>query len=168
MRNALTYVVLLGLMLLSVPAMAQEKTDEEGKKLSGEFTARYRVGFFTEGPMITGGIRMDEKHTVGIFLGHEELWDDATPANIYSYRAGLVYRWNNGRRKAVSFYSEIYAGAGYVYKVDGVDTDNSLGDLLFVGGWQPGVRFGVYNNFHIFLGPTFGTDCIGLHLGFGF
>ena len=41
-------------------------------------------------------------------------------------------------------------------------------DVLFVGGWQPGIRVRCYKNLHIFLGPTLATDCLGLHLGIGF
>ena len=135
-----------------------------------EFTARIRLGIYTEGPMVTGGIRIDEKRTLGIFLGYEEVWDDATPANIHSVRAGLTFRryWHMGRRKTFAFYSDLYAGAGYIYKVTDSDSYAHEGEVLFVGGWQPGIRVRFYSNIHLFLGPTIATDCLGLHLGIGF
>lgn len=145
---------------------------KEGKqKWETEYTCRLRTGFFTDGVMFTGGIRVDEKRTLGLFTGLENVWDDAAPANSYSARLGLTYRryWHLGQRKIFAFYSDLYAGAAYIYK----DTDpdpyyNSQGDLLFVGGWQTGVRIRFYKNIHMFLGPTIATDCIGLHLGIGF
>ena len=33
-----------------------------------EFTVRTYAGFFTGGPAITGGIRIDNKHTLGLML----------------------------------------------------------------------------------------------------
>lgn len=143
----------------------------EGRKnWKTEHTLRIRAGFFTEGLMFTSGIRVDEKRTLGLFAGLEDVWDDATPANIYSARLGVTFRryWHLGERKIFSFYSDLYAGAGYIYKVTSHETYEDKGDILFVGGWQPGVRVRCYKNLHIFLGPTLATDCIGLHLGIGF
>lgn len=143
----------------------------EGRKnWSSEYTLRYRVGLFTDGPMFTGGIRVDEKRTIGLFCGLEETWDDATPANMYSARLGVTFRryWHLGKRKTFAFYSDLYAGAGYIYKVTSPEAYTDKGDVLFVGGWQPGIRVRCYKNLHIFLGPTIATDCLGLHLGIGF
>lgn len=140
------------------------------KNWQSEFTIRYRMGIYTDGPMATAGIRVDEKRTIGIFAGLEEVWDDATPANIYSARLGVAFRryWHLGKRKIFAFYSDLYAGAGYIYKVTSSETYHDKGDVLFVGGWQPGIRVRCYKNLHIFLGPTLATDCLGLHLGIGF
>lgn len=143
----------------------------EGRKnWKTEHTLRIRAGFFTEGLMFTSGIRVDEKRTLGLFAGLEDVWDDATPANIYSARLGVTFRryWHLGERKIFSFYSDLYAGAAYIYKVTNQETYEDKGDILFVGGWQPGVRVRCYRNLHIFLGPTLATDCLGLHLGIGF
>ena len=143
----------------------------EGRKSwKTEHTLRLRAGFFTEGVMFTSGIRLDEKRTVVLFAGLEDVWDDATPANIYSARLGVTFRryWHLGERKIFSFYSDLYAGAAYIYKVTNQETYEDKGDILFVGGWQPGVRVRCYKNLHIFLGPTLATDCLGLHLGIGF
>ena len=143
----------------------------EGRKSwKTEHTLRLRAGFFTEGVMFTSGIRLDEKRTLGLFAGLEDVWDDATPANIHSARLGVTFRryWHLGDRKIFSFYSDLYAGAGYIYKVTSTETYSDKGDVLFVGGWQPGVRVRCYKNLHFFLGPTIATDCLGLHLGIGF
>lgn len=143
----------------------------EGRKnWKTEHTLRIRAGFFTEGLMFTSGIRVDEKRTLGLFAGLEDVWDDATPANIYSARLGVTFRryWHLGERKIFSFYSDLYAGAAYIYKVTNHETYEDKGDILFVGGWQPGIRVRCYRNLHIFLGPTLATDCLGLHLGIGF
>ena len=143
----------------------------EGRKnWKGEYTLRYRLGFFTQGAMLTGSIKFDEKRTLGLFLGHEQQWDNATPADIYSIRAGLTFRryWHLGKRKTCAFYCDVYAGAGYVYKVTNLDAVSEKGEVLFVGGIQPGFRVRCYKNLHLFLGPTIATDCIGAHLGIGF
>lgn len=148
----------------------KEAFSNEGKQQwKSEYTLRYRPGIFTEGVMFTAGIRVDEKRTLGLFTGLEELWDDATPANVYSARLGVTFRryWHLGKRKAVAFYSDLYAGAAYIYKTN-PETYPDKGDVLFVGGWQPGFRVRCYKNLHIFLGPTLATDCLGLHLGIGF
>lgn len=179
-------ITLTALMIAAVCAFAQETMVEDvsgwaqewkhafskdGKKAwKTEYTLRYRAGLFTSGPMFTAGIRVDEKRTIGLFTGLEEIWDDATPANIYSARLGFTFRryWHMGKRKTFAFYSDLYAGAGYIYKVTSPDSYAHKGDVLFVGGWQPGIRVRCYKNLHIFLGPTLATDCLGLHLGIGF
>ena len=181
-----TLIIIAVMLIAGGTAYAQETmaTDEdtwagewrhafspEGRKnWKTEHTLRIRAGFFTEGLMFTSGIRVDEKRTLGLFAGLEDVWDDATPANIYSARLGVTFRryWHLGERKIFSFYSDLYAGAGYIYKVTSHETYEDKGDILFVGGWQPGVRIRCYKNLHIFLGPTLATDCIGLHLGIGF
>ena len=104
-------------MITAVCAFAQETMVEDGKKAwKTEYTLRYRAGLFTNGPMFTAGIRVDEKRTIGLFTGLEEIWDDATPANIYSARLGFTFRRyrHMGKRKTFAFYSDLYAGAGYI------------------------------------------------------
>lgn len=143
----------------------------EGKKAwTSEFTARARAGIFTSGAMFTGGVRVDDKRTLGLFIGYASDFDDATPAYIHSYRAGLSFRryWHFGQRQIFSIYSDIYAGAGYIYNVTDEESYAHKGDIDFVGGWQPGVRVRFWRNVHLFLGPTIATDCFGLHLGIGF
>ena len=147
-----------------------------------EFTGRYYAGFVTSGPMLTGGVRVDEKRTFALFLSQGETYIDHAPGDIYSISTGFNFRryWHLGKRKIVAIYSDLYAGASWVYKVNGKYhmnpqtgeqwevIDDSVGDVNFLGGWQPGIRIRCYSNLHIFLGPTIATDSIGLHLGLGF
>lgn len=44
----------------------------------------------------------------------------------------------------------------------------NVGDMIFIGGWQPGIRVRCYKNLHLFIGPTIDTECLGAHLGIGF
>ena len=46
--------------------------------------------------------------------------------------------------------------------------EESAGDVILIGGWQPGVRVRCYKNLHLFLGPTIASDCFGFHVGVGF
>jgi hypothetical protein len=188
-RILVSIVVLVTMIFASGNVFAQERTSDETEypvermarewsqafskdgrqQWSSEFTLRCRLGIFTEGVMFTGGIRVDDKRTLGLFAGLEEIWDDATPANISSAKLGLTFRryWHLGKRKRFAFYSDLYAGAGYIYKVTDPESYADKGDFLFVGGWQPGFRVRCYKNLHIFLGPTIATDCLGVHLGIG-
>ena len=147
-----------------------------------EFTLRYYTGLTTTGPMLTGGVKVDEKRTFALFVGQGDTYLDYAPGDLYFISAGLNFRryWHLGKRKIFAFYSDLYAGAGWLYKIGGkyhgsAETgeqweviDDNVGDVLFVGGWQPGIRVRCYKNLHIFLGPTIATDCLGLHLGIGF
>lgn len=44
----------------------------------------------------------------------------------------------------------------------------NVGDMIFIGGWQPGIRVRCYKNLHLFIGPTLAAECLGAHLGIGF
>lgn len=145
-----------------------------------EFTLRLYAGWITEGPMLTGGVRIDEKRSLALMLGQGDTYLDYAPGSLYSLRTGLNFRryWHLGRRKIFAFYSDLYAGAAWIYKIEGKYhypdgkqeevIDDNVGDVLFVGGWQPGIRIRCYRNLHVFLGPTLATDCLGVHLGIGF
>ena len=152
------------------------------KEWRSEFTARYYTGLVTSGPMLTEGIRIDEKRTLGLFLSHGDTYIDHAPGDIYTMSTGFCFRryWHLGARKTFAIYSDIYAGASWVYKVNGKyhvnpETgeqweviDENVGDVKFLCGWQPGIRVRCYRNLHIFLGPTIALNCLGLHLGLGF
>ncbi|MBQ8420721.1 MAG: hypothetical protein IJX11_00465 [Bacteroidales bacterium] len=145
-----------------------------------EFTLRLYAGWITEGPMLTGGVRIDEKRSFALMLAHGDTYLDSAPGSLYSLRTGLNFRryWHLGRRKIFAFYSDLCAGAAWIYKIEGKYhypdgkqeevIDDNVGDVLFVGGWQPGIRIRCYRNLHVFLGPTLATDCLGVHLGIGF
>lgn len=147
-----------------------------------EFTARVYAGFFTEGPAVTGGIRIDDKRTLGLMLWKGNTYIDAAPARVHSISTGLYMRryFHLGKKDIVALYSDFAIGAGYIYRIDGgfmtnVETgetvrtydQNSEGDILFAATWQPGVRFRFWKNLHLFLGPTISTNTIGFHLGVG-
>ena len=147
-----------------------------------EFTARYYAGFVTDGPTITGGVRIDDKRTFGLMVWQGRTYIDAAPANLYSISTGLYMRryFHLGQKDIVALYCDFAIGAGYVYKINGgymtntetgetvKTTDYSKGDVLFAATLQPGVRFRFWKNLHLFLGPTVSTNTIGLHLGIGF
>ena len=147
-----------------------------------EFTARAYAGFVTEGPAITGGVRIDDKRTFGLMVWKGSTWIDAAPARVYSISTGMYMRryFHLGKKDIVALYSDFAIGAGYVYKMNGgymtnaetgetvKTTDYSEGDVLFSATWQPGIRFRFWKNLHLFLGPTISTNTVGLHLGMGF
>lgn len=188
MKRILTIITALIIGVVSV--LAQQNTSNDmlydGNRISkeriqafskegrqhwkSEFTLRYRAGLFSNGVMVTGGIRVNEKRTIGLFTGIGEIFYSAIPASAYSLSFGITYRryWHLGDRKIFAFYSDLYAGAGYIYKVSNPELHEDKGNFLFIGGWQPGIRIRCYKNLHLFLGPTLATDCIGLHLGLGF
>ena len=191
-------IILLSLLSLTiVPIHAQTMADEflpwaEGWKYAfsqdgrqnwkPEFTARYYAGFVTEGPAITGGVRIDDKRTLGLMLWQGRTYIDAAPSDVYSLSAGLYMRryFHFGQKDIVAIYIDFAAGGGYVYKMDGgymvnhetgetIKTANyDKGDMLFAATLQPGVRFRFWKNLHLFLGPTLSTNTVGLHLGLGF
>lgn len=148
-----------------------------------EFTARVYAGFFAEGPAVSGGIRIDDKRTLGLMIWKGITYIDAAPASVHSISTGLYMRryFHLGKKDIVALYSDFAIGAGYIYRIDGgymtnVETgetvrtyeENSEGDILFAATWQPGVRFRFWKNLHLFLGPTISTNTIGIHLGVGF
>ena len=150
------------------------------KEWRPEFTLKRSGGFFTDRRMITGGVRVDEKRSFALYLGQGDQWIDHVPASVYSIRTGVSFRryWHLGARKTFAFYSDLSAGIGWVYKIDGgyyetPDGDvygisEEVGDMLFEVLWQPGFRVRFYKNIHIFFGPLLATDCIGIHFGVGF
>ena len=191
------YMVFMAFLFVSYDVRAQETMAEDlcgwanewkyafskdgRKNWSPEFTLRYYSGFTTDGPMFTGGIRVDKKRTFGLMVGQGDTYLDYAPGDLYSIAAGVIFRryLYVGQKQIFSFYSDLYAGAAWIYKIHGkwhVNSatgeqreviDNNVGDARFILGWQPGIRVRFYRNIHIFLGPTIATECIGLHLGVG-
>lgn len=153
--------------------------ESAGKKydLRPEFTARGYVGIYNGGYRITGGVNINNRHSAGLMLGYHDSYHDYAPGNVYSITTALYYRryFHLGKRQVCAFYVDAYVGAGWVYKVDEWfpegehnQIDNVKGDVIPLIGVHPGFRVRLYRNLHIFLGPTIGTDCLGLHLGIGF
>ena len=153
----------------------------EGRKAwKPEFTLREYSGLVTSGPFVTGGVRINGRRTLGLALWQGETYIDAVPGNFYTVFAGLYTRryFHLGKRDIVAFYSDLTFGGGYIYKIEGgcydIDTgevyremDEKPGDMYVAFSWQPGIRFRIWRNIHIFLGPTIGTYSLGVHLGFG-
>ena len=190
--------LLIGLaLMIGLTASAQTMADDakswaEGWKYAfsaegrqnwkPEFTARYYAGFVSEGPAITGGVRIDDKRTFGLMVWQGNTWIDAAPASVYTLSSGLYMRryFHLGKKDIVAIYADFAIGAGYVYKMNGGymhntetgetvrTTDYEKGQVLFAATLQPGVRFRLWRNLHLFLGPTISTNTVGLHLGVGF
>lgn len=186
MKSSLMVVALCFSLLVPCLASAQE-TKSEGvsgwanewkyafskagvKEWKPEFTLRYQTGLWTSGPVLSGGVRVDEKRTFGLMLGHGDTYIDAAPADLYSINAALMFRryWHLGAQKRFAIYGDFYAGCGWIYKINGEYNEDNVGDPRLILGIQPGVRVRCYKNLHVFLGPTIATDYIGLHVGIGF
>ena len=89
-------------------------------------------------------------------------------------KTGVSFRryWHIGKRKAFALYSDLFAGMGWIYKINCpqqyLSVRANVGDVIFVGSWQPGLRIRFYKNIHVFFGPLLASDSIGLHFGIGF
>ena len=164
----------------------KESFSAEGRKAwKPDVTVRGNLGIYAGGFAVTGGVRIDEKRTLGLMAGKN--------VNVYTVRHGYtdvnsfsaaVYGrryFHLGERKIFSFYSDLALGAAFVtglegaYWVDPVDgttkkEDISVekGDVQFYVSWQPGMRVRFFDNVNIFLGPTLSSHCLGVHLGIGF
>lgn len=150
-----------------------------------EFTIRQTTGFSTAGPAVTAGVKMDDKMTFGLWLGNGVTHIDAAPGDIYAIQTAAYMRRyiHLGTRDIVALYGELALGCDWVYRVDGKYVYRTMqtgeqekvelinddkGDVLFYAGVNAGVRFRIARSLHIFLGPTFTTNTLGLHLGIGF
>ncbi len=185
MKNTTRVVVCFSMLIFATLTYAQnnEVTDVAKKKyeLRPEFTLRGSLGFFNGDHRISGAVNINGKRSVGLMLGHHLCYLDHVPADIDAIVTTLFYRryFHLGKRKICAFYIDAYAGVGWIYKVTGnryeVDetgemkpiVDSEPGDAELILGLQPGFRVRCYKNFHIFLGPSIATDCIGVHLGIG-
>ena len=143
---------------------------EEGKQnWKPEFTVRGFAAPYSTQWMLTGGVRIDERRTLGLMAGQGFIDDDATPGEAQYAMAGLYLRryFHTGEKRIVSFYADLSAGVGYLYK-DSTGRDKSDPKVLPILSLQPGIRFRFWRNTHLFLGPSFSTAGIGLHIGAGF
>lgn len=180
---------LLVLLFCSVGAGAQTMADDakpkpkleewnyafssEGRQnWAPEFTVRTYAGFVTEGVALTGGMRIDDKRTIGLMLHNGKAYDDAAPANRYFAAASLYMRkyhhFSSGN--AISIYNDFNVGAAYVYKIVGnvEDSASKPGDIEFMLAWEPGVCIRFWKDVNVFIGPTISSYVLGLHLGVGF
>jgi hypothetical protein len=179
--------ILMMFSLTSVQAQSiKESFSDEGRKnWKPEVTVRGNLGIYAGGFAVTGGVRIDEKRTLGLMAGKNVNVYTVTHGytDVNSFSAALYGRryFHLGERKIFSFYSDLALGAAFVtdlegaYWVDPVDgttkkDDISVdkGDVQFYVSWQPGIRVRFFDNVHLFLGPTLSSHCLGVHLGIGF
>ena len=177
------------LPLISAQAQSiKESFSTEGRKnWKPEVTVRGNLGIYAGGFAVTGGVRIDEKRTLGLMAGKNVNVYTITPGytDVNSFSAALYGRryFHLGERKIFSLYSDLALGAAVVTDVEGaywVDPDPidgttkmddisvENGDVQFYLSWQPGVRVRFFDNVHLFLGPTLSSHCLGVHLGIGF
>mgnify|MGYP003314391042 CR=1 FL=1 len=193
MKN-LFYAIILPLLFMAYSASAQEQGTEkmgygagwryafskEGRKeWKPEFTLRYMSGFTTSAPIITGGVRIDEKRTFSLLVGRGDTYIDHAPGDIYTIMTGVAFRryFHLGKRKIFAIYSDLYIGAGWIDKVTGKYYKNTATDeekdYSVIGTFTADTIEGIcvvrcYKNLHLFLGPTIASDCFGFHVGVGF
>ena len=182
--KSIACIVFILLPLISVQAQSlKESFSAEGRKnWKPEFTVRGNIGIYTGGAILSGGVRIDEKRTLGLMLGEQSIYYDAEPATVHYISTSLFWRryFHLGKRQRAAFYSDLSVGAGWIYQVEesfwynewtgewegGVDDEP--GDVYPIISWQPGIRVRFYKNIHLFFGPTLATNCMGIHLGLGF
>lgn len=187
--KTLKFAALALLLMASTSLSAQsikESFSVEGREnWKPEVTVRGNVGIYAAGFAVTGGVRIDEKRTLGLMVGKTENVYTITPGytDVNGFSAALYGRryLHLGERKIFSFYSDLALGAAVVTGMEGAywvdpidgttkmdDIDVERGDVQFYLSWQPGMRVRFYKNIHLFLGPTFSSHCMGVHLGLGF
>lgn len=178
-------LLLMSFGTLSAQSIKESFSTEGRKAWKPEVTVRGNVGIYAAGFAVTGGVRIDEKRTLGLMAGKNGNVYTVTHgyADVNSFGAAVYGRRyvHLGERKICSLYSDLAVGAAVVtdlegaYWVDPVDgtmkkDDISVekGEVQFYISWQPGIRLRCYKNAHIFLGPTLSSHCLGVHLGIGF
>ena len=178
-------LVLLMASSLSAQSIKESFSAEGRENWKPEVTVRGNLGIYAGGFAVTGGVRIDEKRTLGLMVGKNVNVYTVRHgyADVNSFSAALYGRryLHLGERKIFSFYSDLALGAAvvtgmegayWVNPVDGTtkkdDIDVEKGDVQPYFSWQPGMRVRFYKNIHLFLGPTLSTHCLGVHLGVGF
>lgn len=178
-------LLLMSFSTSSAQSLKESFSAEGRKEWKPEVTVRGNVGIYAGGFAVTGGMRIDEKRTLGLMVGKNENVYTITPGytDVNSFSAAVYGRryFHLGERKIVSFYSDLALGAALVTDMEGAywidpvdgaigrdDIGVEKGDVSFYFSWQPGVRVRCYKNAHIFLGPTLSSHCLGVHLGIGF
>ena len=182
---ALVALLLMASSSLSAQSLKESFSAEGRKNWESEFTVRGNLGIYAGGFAVTGGVRIDEKRTLGLMVGKNEIVYTITPGYTYvnSFNAALYGRryLYLGERKIFSLYSDLALGAAVVTDIEGLywvdpadgnaewdDINVDKGDVQFYLSWQPGVKVRFFDNVHLFLGPTLSSHCLGVHLGLGF
>lgn len=196
MKKLQQRIVIAAALLLAGGLCADAQTGD-GWKLKPEFTIRKNIQIYDEGTIATAGLRLNEKWTVGILAGMDEMYIDAAPGHIRSVETCAYQRFyiHLGKWDVISLYSDIAVGADWIYDVTGkyqnyyyddkpgetftgeIISENP-GDVKFLAMWQPGIKIRIVKNIHIFAGPMVSATVdpgygpaiksLGLHLGLGF
>ena len=93
---------------------------EEGKQhWQPEFTARAFVGPYEGGLAVTGGVRVDNKRTLGGRITISESGSTLMPSEYFiTLSANFRKYLHFGPREIISLYSDFHAGLGIIYKTD--------------------------------------------------
>ena len=140
-----------------------------------ELTIR-QEGLFGYAPeLISLGIRLNQKHAIGLGAGHNEFRGTRSiPFHIYNRR---YYPLGKKEKPRFFLYSDILLGYEYIYHVyEGEDTvyktTYKKGDGTFNWSLQAGIALRLWGKSNLFLGPSiyggFNSPypMAGLHLGF--
>jgi len=142
-------------------------------KWQAEATLRGFAGFIGAGGMVTMGMRIDEKRTMGLALAMFSTYYDAYPAYVDKISPNLYYRryFHFGPKRICSIYIDGLMGVSICTGVRGQNskgqTPAELGRVWFNLQIDPGVKLRIFKNIHLFIGPSIGSTCIGLHAGLG-
>lgn len=183
-KFAMMALLLLITSSLSAKTFKESFSAEGRKNWESEITVRGNLGIYAGGFAVTGGVRIDEKRTLGLMVGKNVNVYTVMHgyADVNSFSASLYGRryLHMGERKIFSLYSDLALGAAVItdmvdaYWVDPIDgtakkeVSVDKGDVQFYVSWQPGVKVRFFDNVHLFLGPTLSSHCLGVHLGLGF
>lgn len=189
-KNVLKTIACAVIMVFSLTSVQAQSIKEsfsaEGREnWKSEVTVRGNLGIYASGFAVTGGVRIDEKRTLGLMAGKNVNVYTVTHGytDVNSFSAALYGRryFHLGERKIFSFYSDLALGAAFVTDLEGAywvdpvdgttkmdDIDVERGDVQLYVSFQPGMRVRFYKNIHLFLGPTLSSHCLGVHLGLGF
>lgn len=145
----------------------------QGNAITPEFTVRGAGTLFSSSASVSGGVRVNEKTTLGLMLGMGSTTINAVPGT-YNYNRVCLYarRYHHlGEKQRFSIYNDFVVGGGMISKVtpglEAARPEYSKGRLEPYLAWQPGIRVRIYKNLHFFVGPVIDTDSFGVHVGLG-
>ena len=99
---------------LSAQSLKESFSAEGRENWKTEFTFRGKVGIYTGGSLLSGGVRIDDKRTMGLMVGEQTVYYDADPATVNYISTSLFWRryFHLGKRQRFSFYSDLSASLG--------------------------------------------------------
>ena len=110
---ALVALILMASSSLSAQSLKESFSAQGRENWESEFTVRGNLGIYAGGFAVTGGVRIDEKRTLGLMLGSHEVFYNAEPATVKYLNTSLYFRryFHLGERKRCAFYSDLFVGA---------------------------------------------------------